>query len=275
MSAPETQAEHGADAPFNAGETIMHHLIDSPYLEVPGGGKIELPHFELFGIDMSISKHVVMMWIAFGVLLLLFGIARTQKGLVPRGLRNALEALVVYLRDNMARPAISGPAADRFLPYLLTLFFFIIACNLIGLIPGMATATGNISVTAALAGLSLVIVQITGLIKYGPIGHFKNLVPHGLPIFILPLMIVLELATQFVRPFVLCVRLFANMMAGHAVILAFIALIFLMQSWLVAGGAVVFLTAVYFLELLVAFIQAYIFTMLTAQFIGMSLHPSH
>ena len=267
------ESEHGGE--FNAGDTIMHHLVDADYMEIPGGGKVPLPQFELFGIDMSISKHVVMMWLAFVILLVVLGIARSQKGLVPTGLRNGLEALIVYLRDNVARPAIHGKDADRFMPYLLTLFFFIITCNLIGLVPGMATATGNLSVTAALAALSLVIVQVTGLVKYGPIGHFKNLIPHGLPVFILPLMVVLEVATQFVRPFVLCVRLFANMMAGHAVIMAFICLIFVLQHLAVAGGALFFLVAVYFLELLVAFIQAYIFTMLTAQFIGMSLHPSH
>ena len=146
----------------------------------------------------------------------------------------------------------------------------------------MATATGNISVTAALAVVSFLVIQVSGIREYGLAKHLGNLLPHGLPKALVPLMFVLEVMSNLIRPFALCIRLFANMMAGHVVILAFISLIFILASlfspvigYLAAPVAVAFALFVHFLELLVAFLQAFIFTMLTAQFIGMSVQPSH
>jgi len=152
-----------------------------------------------------------------------------------------------------------------------------LTCNLLGLVPGMATATGNISVTAGLALMAFFMIQLGGIREYGVIQHFKNLVPHGLPIWLVPIMFALELLSTFIKPFALCIRLFANMMAGHVVILAFISLIFILSEfwYAVAPLSVAFSLFVYLLEILVAFLQAYIFTMLTAQFIGMSVHPAH
>ena len=278
------EGAHGGGGEFDAGGTILHHILDSNVagipneFELPGlpgqHNAIPLPSFEIGGIDMSITKHVVMMWLAFGILLLILGIARSQKSLVPKGLRNALEALIVYMRDEVARRAIHGADADKYVPFLLSTFFFILTCNLIGLVPGMATATGNISVTAGLAIVSMLVIQWGGIRKYGPFRHVMNLVPGGIPGWMVPLMFVLEILAQFIRPFALCIRLFANMMAGHVVILAFVSLIFILGAF-VAPVSVLFVFFVNLLELLVAFLQAYIFTMLTAQFIGMSLHPSH
>ena len=299
-AAVEHGAEHGEGA-FNAGDTILHHILDSKTFEYPhfGGALPPGEHAELqilpfinkplaslshslseaigFTIDLTITKHVLMMWLALGLLMLIFGLAKRGSGMVPRGLRNALEALIVYIRDEVARRAIHREDADRFVPFLLSLFFFILTCNLIGLVPGMATATGNISVTAGLAIVSFLIIQGAGVMKYGPVKHVTNLLPHGLPAWMIPLMFVLELLAQFIRPFALCIRLFANMMAGHVVILAFVCLIFILKAvWFaVAPVSVIFVFFVNLLELLVAFLQAYIFTMLTAQFIGMSLHPAH
>jgi len=283
MLSPETEAAVEHVEKFDPGESIIHHILDSNSIEVPFTHlSIPLPHLEVAGVDLSITKHVVMMWIVFGILFTLFRVAsRGSQGLVPRGLRNALEVLVVFVRDEVARRAIPENA-DKFVGYLLTTFFFILACNLLGLVPGMSTATGNIAVTAMLALIAMAVIQVSGILKYGIWGHTKNLMPPGLPGWLMPLIFVIEVLSQFIRPFALCIRLFANMMAGHVVILAFISLTFIMADlfspavgFATAPVSVGFALFVHFLELLVAFIQAFIFTMLTAQFIGMSVHPAH
>jgi len=234
-------------------------------------------------IDLSITKHVVMMWAAAVIILIIGWLSARKKGeLVPTGLRNAIEVVVRFIRNEIARKSIHGADADRYTPYLISTFFFILTCNLLGLVPGMGTATGNISVTAALALMAFVMIQFAGIRNYGPIKHFANLVPSGLPMWLIPLMFALELLSMIVKPFALCVRLFANMMAGHVVILAFISLIFIFGqtysapvAWATSPVAVGFALFVHFLELLVSTVQAYIFTMLTATFIGMSSHPAH
>jgi F-type H+-transporting ATPase subunit a len=280
--AAQSAAEHGSGE-FDPGASILHHILDANEIEVPFFPSIKIPlptiHLPewLGGYDISITKHVVMMWIAGALLLLMFTAAsRRRRDPVPSGLRNLLEVMMVYLRDEVARKSIPE-GADRFVGYLMTTFFFILTCNLLGLVPGAATATGNISVTAGLALIAFLVIQYGGIREYGVVQHFKNLVPHGLPMWLIPIMFVLELLSTFIKPFALCIRLFANMMAGHVVILAFISLIFILnQFWyVVAPLSVAFALFVYVLEILVAFLQAYIFTMLTAQFIGMSVHPSH
>jgi F-type H+-transporting ATPase subunit a len=281
VEAAEKAAEHGPGA-FDPGSSILHHILDSNYIEVPFTQyKIPLPHIQLpealGGFDISITKHVVMMWLVCVILLVAFTVAaRRRSEAVPRGLRNMLEVIMVYIRNEVARKSIPE-GADRFVGYLMTTFFFILTCNLLGLIPGAATATGNISVTAALALIAFFMIQLGGIREYGLIQHFKNLVPHGLPLWLIPIMFALELLSTFIKPFALCIRLFANMMAGHVVILAFISLIFILSDfwYAVAPLSVAFALFVYVLEILVAFLQAYIFTMLTAQFIGMSVHPAH
>jgi F-type H+-transporting ATPase subunit a len=280
--AAEAAAEH-AEEGYDAGASILHHILDGHEIEVPffPSVKIPLPTIHLpealGGYDLSITKHVVMMWIACAVLVVTFALAvRRRRDPVPSGIRNALEVMMVYLRDEVARKSIAH-GADRFVGYLMTTFFFILTCNLLGLVPGMSTATGNISVTAGLALIAFAVIQVGGIREYGLVQHFKNLVPHGLPLWLIPILFVLELLSTFIKPFALCIRLFANMMAGHVVILAFISLIFILnQVWfVVAPLSVGFALFVYVLEILVAFLQAYIFTMLTAQFIGMSVHPAH
>jgi len=287
LSAAETEAAHEAaqhaDKGFDPGGSILHHILDSNQIELyHPDWKIHLPELHIGGLDLSITKHVVMMWLAALVLILLFRLAvRRASSPVPSGLRNALEVLIVFIRDEVARKSIPH-GADRFVGYLLTTFFFILLCNLLGLVPGMATATGNISVTAALAIIAFVVIQYGGIREYGLIKHLKNLVPHGLPLWLVPIMFFLELLSTFIKPFALCIRLFANMMAGHVVILAFVSFIFILATlfnpvagWASAPFAVGFALFVNCLELLVAFLQAYIFTMLTANFIGMSVHPAH
>ncbi len=253
---------------------LAHHILDSNTLQIPFYGEIDLPHIELFGFDLSITKHVVMMWIASLLLILIFGLAFRRRSTAPRGFAAILEMLVQYVRDEIAIKNI-GDEGKKYTSYLLTTFFFILTCNLLGLIPYGATATGNIGVTAALAGMAFIIIQVSGIIKYGPVGHFKNLVPPGIHPLLLPIMIPVEIMGMFTKPFALCIRLFANMIAGHIGILSLIALIFVMKSVLVAPGSVAF--GIFFsgLEILIAFIQAYIFTVLTSLFISMSVHPMH
>ena len=279
MTQTETIHEAGGHVKqaFDPGESIMHHIRDSHELEIPffPEARIALPEWHPFGLDLSITKHVVMMWVASAILLLVFGLVARRAGgsHVPGRLRSALEVMIVFIRDEVARKAI-GPGADRYVGYLLTTFFFILVCNLLGLIPGMATATGNISVTASLAILAFLMIQFSGIREYGLVKHFKNLVPSGLPGWLVLPMFGVEFISMFVKPFALCVRLFANMMAGHVVILAFISLIFILGAMAVPV-AIFFALFVHLLELLIGTLQAYIFTMLTASFIGMSAHPAH
>lgn len=280
-STAEAEALHTASAghageELDAGQLIMHHILDAREIEIPFTSKvIHLPTIEIAGMDISITKHVVMMWISMAILIAVFTVAaRRAHDPVPRGLRNLLEVLIVFIRDEVARRAI-GRGADRYVGYLLTTFFFILVCNLLGLVPGMATATGNISVTAGLAGIAFLMIQVAGIREYGLAGHFKNLVPSGIPAWVVVILIPVEVIGMFVKPFALCVRLFANMTAGHVVIISLISIIFILKTAFVAVASVPFVVFINLLEILVAFIQAFIFTMLTALFIGMSAHPAH
>jgi len=284
MSAPSIDAADGAatsthdgPAPFNPGEHIMHHILDSHEIEVPFTSiEIALPRFELAGHDVSITRNVVMMWIASAILLTLFlSAARRAKNPVPTGLRGALEAMVLFVRDDIARKTIDREYADRYVSYLLTAFFFILACNLLGLIPGFSTPTSSISVTATLAGFTFLVSQAGGIRNHGVVGHYKNLVPRGLPVAILPVILVVEIMSMLARPFALAIRLFANMTAGHVVILSLISLIFVLKSVFVAGMSIPFALFVYLLEILVGFLQAFIFTVLSSLFIGLAVHPAH
>ena len=148
---------------------IMEHLLDGPDLHTPFG-HIHLPHLELFGFDISITRHVVMMWFASLLLITAFLISTRRRGMVPHGFANAVEAIVVYIRDEIAKPNIGEKNHKKFLPYLLTIFFFILTCNFLGLIPYGATATGNVSVTAGLALCTFIMTQIGGMIHNGVFG---------------------------------------------------------------------------------------------------------
>lgn len=253
---------------------ILDHILDHHELHL-GPLHIPLPHFEVFGIDMSITVHLVMMWVAGLFLILTLAISTKRRGMVPAGFANAIEAIVVFIRDDLAVPNIGKKEADKFLPFLLTAFLFILACNLLGLIPFGATATANINVTATLAVISFFMMIGGGIWHNGFFGYFRGLIPHGLPAWLLPLMIPLELMGLFTKPFALAVRLFANLTAGHVVILSLLGLIFIMKSLLIAPVSVAFALGIYLLEIFVAFVQAYVFTLLSAVFIGMAVHQEH
>jgi F-type H+-transporting ATPase subunit a len=255
---------------------ILHHILDSNSLDFDPFGTINLPQIHLLGLDISITKHVVYMWVVSVFLFLTFYFASKsyRKSKVPKGVSNMLELLVVFVRDEIARPTI-GKGYEKFLPYLLTVFFFILTCNFLGLIPYGSTVTSNISVTASLATLSFIVIQAGGMIKNGPFGYFKGLIPHGIPVFLIPIMFIVEILSMFTKPFALAVRLFANMTAGHIVIYALIGLIFILKTVFVAPVSVAFAVFIELLEILVALIQAYIFTILSSLFIGMAVHQEH
>ncbi len=279
--------EHGAHAAGNVGEQvknmILHHIINGWEIEVPSshwGSSVELDshlwHFQLAGIDvnMSISKHVIMMFVAAGLLLLMALLLRRKIALVPRGFLSMIEGFVLFIRDEIAVATMGKHHAPSYTPFLCTTFFFILTCNLLGLIPYGSTATGNISVTAGLAFVAFVAIQFAGMRQMGVFGYFRHLVPPGVPWWLAPVMIVVEILGIFAKPFALCVRLFANMTAGHVVILSLIGLIFVM-GLAISPVTVGFGVFMYILEIFVAFLQAYIFTMLTSLFIGLLVAGEH
>lgn len=265
-------AGHGGKEKFDAGHMILEHILDSHSLDFHPFGEIPLPQIHLFGMDISITKHVVMMWVASLLVLGVAVFAARIHSLSPGRLGHLIEMAVLFVRDELALANI-GPQGARYVPYLLSTFLFILFCNLLGLVPFGSTATANISVTASLAIMAFFMMQLAGIREYGLVGHFKHLVPAGVPVWMFPIMIPVEILGMVSKPFALCIRLFANMMGGHVVILSLLGLIFIMEAWFVVPISVGFSLFIYMLELLVAFIQAYIFTMLTSLFIGMSIHP--
>jgi F-type H+-transporting ATPase subunit a len=260
----------------SGGDWILHHVMDGNYLDFEPFGKIYLPHLQLLGLDISITRHVVFLWIVAALLILTFvAVSRSyKKSIIPHGFTNFIETIIVFVRDEIVKPAI-GHGYEKFLPYLLTAFFFILYSNFIGLIPYTATVTSNITVTATLAGLTFIVTQLGGIIHHGPVGYFKGLIPPGMPVALLPLIVLVEIFGLFTKPFALCIRLFANMTAGHVVILSLIGLIFIMKTYYFVPISVGFALFIYLLEILVALIQAYIFTMLSSLFIGMAVHQDH
>ncbi len=321
-------------------DSPLSHVVDHNTLEIPGFEEIHLPFIRLpltNAWGFQISRFMVMQVIAATlIILVIVPFARhVAKRPVTRGrLMNIFEAIVMFIRDGIARPAIDGVHADHhdhghdahakpgdhhhkehheglsalaldegefgadvhsggaatltrkrdsdlFLPFLWTLFFFILFNNLLGMIPGGASATGNISVTAVLALLTLIAVVTAGMRAMGVAGYFVTIVPKmDVPKLLKPplwgMMFVIEIAGLFIRHIVLSVRLFANMLAGHivlAVILGFVAQAAGIMTYLVTPASIVGSVAISMLELFVAFLQAYIFTFLAALFIGSAAHP--
>jgi len=255
---------------------IMHHVMDANYINFEPFGTLYLPHLHLFGLDLSITKYIFFIFIVGIILLFICLLAARgyKKSLIPKGFTNFFEIIILFVRDEIVKPSI-GKGYERYLPYLLTLFFFILVSNLLGLVPFSTTITGNVAVTGTLAMISFIATQYSGMKNHGVLKYIRGLVPSGMPIMILPLMAVIEFIGLFTKPFALCIRLFANMVAGHIVIFSLIGLIFIMHTLYVAPISVGFVLFIEILELLVAGIQAYVFTMLTALFIGMAVHSDH
>ncbi len=268
------------------GPFVMHHVTNGHEWKVtPWGPLLNLPSGWMFNlhlgskvipIDLSISQHIVMMLIGtFLLLVLLIPAARRRKLAPTNKFSHVVEAGVVFLRDEVLRPSMGEEDARRWLPFFLTLFFFLLTLNFIGLIPGFAPATSNLNFTAVLAILIFFIYNISGMRRNGPVHYFVNVVPKGLPLVLLPLMAVMEILALFTRAFALAIRLFANMTAGHLMIVSMVGLIAVFKTYWLAPPFVALTFFVYLIEILVAFLQAYIFTLLSCVFLGMSLNQEH
>ena len=227
-------------------------------------------------LDFSITKNVASMLLSFVILILVFlAVASNYKkgNMVPRGIAGFIEPLIVFVRDEVAIPNIGEKKYAKFMPYLLTLFFFIWVNNLLGLLPGAANVTGNIAVTFVLALIALIVINTSG--NKGYWGHMLWM--PGVPVPVKLLLMPIELAGIVIKPVALMIRLFANITAGHIIIMALISLIFIFQTEAMAAGSIPLALFIYCLELLVAVLQAFVFTMLVSLFIGMAVaeHDEH
>jgi F-type H+-transporting ATPase subunit a len=271
-------------------DIITPHITDSHFLELPFVGEYELPRWEPFHvggftIDMSPTKHVVFLLLAA---LLCIGIMipaatsnerQTAHQGHAKGFGGAIESIVLYIRNEVILPNV-GHHGNAYVPFALTLFFFILFANLLGLVPYGSTATGNIAVTATLALITFVVVEAAGIKAQGP-AYIKTIFywPSDQPLAVkLPMTLIMtpvEIAGKITKPFALAIRLFANMTAGHVVLLALISLIFTFGSYYVAAAPIAMGVAISMLEIFVAFLQAFIFTLLASVFIGLIREGAH
>jgi F-type H+-transporting ATPase subunit a len=283
-----------AEAPgeFDIKDMILHHIVDSEKWEFMWW-TIYLPQFEPvqigpLAIDFSITKHVLFMFFAAVLVaaLLIPAARRAQRERAagatagPRGAANVVEAFILYLRDEVAKPNV-GHHGERFYPYIISVFFFILACNLLGLVPWGTSPTANISVTAALASITFVTVEAAGMRELGFVQWSKTIfyAPAGTTGFIKYLMLVImtpvEIMGKLTKPFALAIRLYANMTAGKAVMLALTGLLTAAAManvlW-VAPATILMAVGIMVLKIFVAFLQAYIFAMLSSVFIGLIRH---
>jgi F-type H+-transporting ATPase subunit a len=245
------------------------------------GYKLEHEHIFLADsgkpvLDFSITKNVAMLFITAAVLLIVFISAargaKKNKGKAPKGIQSFMEPVVIFVKDEIVKPNV-GPKYERYLPYLLTLFFFVFFGNLLGLLPGAANLTGNIAVTLVLALLTFILTNVNGNRNYW--GHIFW--TPGVPLWLRVIILPVEIIGVFTKPFALTIRLFVAITAGHIVILALICLTFVFHSWFVGIGTSIVVLFINLIELLVAGIQAYVFTMFTSLYIGMAIeeHDHH
>jgi F-type H+-transporting ATPase subunit a len=250
---------------FDLNEHIMHHVTNSHEWLLPFVSPIVLP-----GI---LTAHSLMLLLASIVILMLFLVFYRKNDRVPTGLTNCLEALVVFIRDDIAIPNLGEKDGLSFTPMLCTLFFFILILNLMGIIPIFPTATSNVNVTFALAFLIFVLLVPGTLMRTGFKGMWHALIPSTLPVWLIPFFLLIEIVSLFVRSAALMIRLFANMVAGHMVIMAFLGLVIIF-GW-IALPAILVAVFIYCMEVFIALLQAYIFILLSAVFIGQMYHPDH
>ena len=311
MAQPDEHAAHATDHAeegFNAGEVIIEHVANS----APDHPIVHLP--TIGGIDLSVSKHVLMLWVVATIVFCSVTWATRrylkQERPIPTGFMNAVEWLVQAIRDSVVLPNVGPKYVTTWTPLILTFFCFIVVANGIGLVPifeviglldhvvlhsgehsfvqrlihGGATATANYNVTAGLATITFFSIIVAGTKAHGFIQHWKNLVPSGLPALVYVILIPIELIGMLVKPFALTMRLAANMMGGHIAILAILSFVFLFnelsQSALVGMGVGIGLSVplavgISALEIVVILVQAYVFTLLTAVFIGMAINVHH
>ena len=290
-------AEHVAGCEeYAPGDIITPHITDSHCLEVPSFPRfwepreVALPRWAPFHIgkteiDMSPTKHVVMLLVAaFLCMVVLITAARahvrhTHEVGRPKGFAAGIEAMVLYIRQEVAIPNL-GHHGEGYAPFILALFFFILFANLLGLIPFGSTATGNISVTATLAIITFLIVETAGMKAQG-LGYLNTIfywnkdLPMVMRVPMFVLMTPIEIVGKFTKPFALMIRLFANMTAGHIVVLALIGLIFAFKSYVLGTAPLLMAVGIMMLELFVSFLQAYIFSLLASLFIGQIREAHH
>ncbi|MFQ6616455.1 MAG: F0F1 ATP synthase subunit A [Fidelibacterota bacterium] len=266
------------------GETILHHVSNSePIISLP----------TVLGINLSITKHVIMLWVAAAVVFVLFALVvgpyRRQDYPVPRGFTNLLESMVEYIRNQVVIPNVGVANAAVWSPLILTFFFFILVANGLGLVPvfdllpGGSTATGNFNVTAGLATVTFFAILVAGSIAHGFGGYLRSLAPKGHPFPVYFILVPIEIIAMFVKPFALTMRLAANMTGGHIAILSIMSFIFVFADIFrpevgVAVGLFVSVplsAAISALEIIIVLIQAYVFALLSAIFIGMAIHIEH
>jgi len=265
---------------------IADHVSDLEEMEFPQwigeGGKVHLPKI----LGLQLTKYMVLELVAAALMLLVFIVLarKFKRGGPPKGyFWNFFEVLLVFIRDEVARPSIGKHDADKYVPFLWNLFFFVLFCNLLGMVPFCGSPTGSLSVTGVLALISFSAVVGTGIAKFGGWGYVKSLAPHlelplPLKIGVLSLLYPIEIAGLLIKHAVLAMRLLANMFAGHLVLAVVVAFITISMPYILLWAGVTVTSvasaaALNLLELFVAFLQAYIFTFLTALFIGMSAHP--
>lgn len=251
---------------------LMEHL--QPHVIIP---------LKIGSIDISITNAVVSIWIASALVFLTLTLAGRIGRLIPRGLQNLMETLVSFARQSLILEVL-GEEGMSWFPFIATLFFFILYCNLLGLVPKMFTATSNINVTASLAAVVFICTQGAGIVRHGLVGYGKTFIPKGMPRGIMGkvligFMIIVEIISQLARPFSLAVRLFANMTAGHMVILVFISMIFMFQGFIakvfVTPMSVVMAVIMMAFEIFVSLLQAFIFAILASIYISLAVHPEH
>lgn len=254
----------------------LEHVVAAPLLELTIGTW-----------HIVVSNHMFMVTVASLLLLIALPLAFKSRRVIPSGFQNAIESICEYLRNDMARPILHDNT-DKYIGYVWTLFFFVLTMNLLGMIPSDkivylitrkpnhlgGSATANIWVTGALALITFLTTHICGVKEQGVVHYLKSIAP-PCPIWLLPLLYVLEVIGLLVKPFTLAVRLFANMVAGHLVLATLLGLILVFKNYGVAAGSVVATAALSILELLVAFIQAYIFAFLSTLYIGAAISPEH
>ena len=255
MSAEAAAAEEGFD--------LLHHLAPKVLYEL-----------KLGGIDISITNTVVTMFgAAFFVALILLLAARKPK-IIPGRFQSAVESIVLFIRDDIIM-TMMGKEGMVWFPFLGTLFFFILFSNLLGLVPYSNTPTARLSVPLALAVVVFLSVHVHGVMRHGPIKYFISWVPKGLPLWVWPIVFVLEIVSAIAKPFSLTVRLFANMLAGHVIILVFLSFVLMFGTILVTPLSLPFAIVMMTLEVLFSAIQAYVFTILSAMYIGAAIHAEH
>jgi len=285
------EAQGGAP---DIGSVVMHHTADAWQIDLYPIGTIHLPrwpdiHLGPLTVNLSPTKHVVYLLLAAALVFLCMWLAgralkRQRAGeRAPKGFAAAMEGLVLFVRNDIAIANIGHETGAKYAPFVMTLFFLILFCNLLGLVPWGSTPTGNLAVTGALAIMTFLVVEIGGMVKLGPKGYFHTIFPHvpgmhGAGAVALSIgMAPIEILGKLVKPFALAVRLFGNMTAGHFVILSLFGIIFLfgnLQGWNYGIGlaTAALVVGIMMLELIVAFLQAYVFALLTAVFIGLMQH---